>query len=162
MKITGGQSETKGERSPDSKVPSGDKGSGEVREVRFRWNDNFAFHLYIFGLFEVRKVRLRWTIVLLFIFTFLKHGRWELFIGDFPFLFFWTHLVKTEDALSANVLRNHEQNTRGERFLIKKTTRKSDKKFINTLKIHSQKISRKSVHKQSHLLSGNNFSFFAE
>ena len=71
-------------------------------------------------------------------------------------------LVKTEDALSANVLRNHEQNTRGERFLIKRTTRKSDKKFINTLKIHSQKISRKSVHKQSHLLSGNNFSFFAE
>ena len=142
MKITGGQSETKGERSPDSKVPSGDKGSGEVREVR-----------------------LRWTIILLFIFitmVFLKHGRWELFIGDFPFLFFWTHLVKTEDALSANVLRNHEQNTRGERFLIKRTTRKSDKKFINTLKIHSQKISRKSVHKQSHLLSGNNFSFFAE
>lgn len=105
------------------------------------------------------------TIILLFIsifLVFLKHGRWELFIGDFPFLFFWTHLVKTEDALSANVLRNHEQNTRGERFLIKKTTRKSDKKFINTLKIHSQKISRKSVHKQSHLLSGNNFSFFAE
>ena len=106
-------------------------------------NDRFAFHLYIFGLFEAREVR-----------TF--------YCWDFPFLFFWTHLVKTEDALSANVLRNHEQNTRGERFLIKKTTRKSDKKFINTLKIHSQKISRKSVHKQSHLLSGNNFSFFAE